>query len=267
MSAKNIFEEYSLEEISKKTKISPISLRFIKNKEYDKIPRVKFIGFINILQREFKTDLSDLIEEYDQHNPQSSTNEEIVKKPIEKKEKKPYFLISLGILILIIAGYILTSFNKQKKTPPPPAVPALTKKEINKTKIALTINTKKDINQSDINDTNTTKELNKTIITSTLSKEENKTEPILNEPKTYSVTIIPIKKVWFKAKNLTTNKTKQYIISKPKTLPKGDYYLKFGHGMVTIKYANQTIKPNTKKIVQIILKNGEYKYVKKEPRK
>jgi cytoskeletal protein RodZ len=51
MNAKEFFDKYEIEEISKKTKISPISLRYIKNKEFEKIPRVKFLGFIKIIEK------------------------------------------------------------------------------------------------------------------------------------------------------------------------------------------------------------------------
>jgi cytoskeletal protein RodZ len=264
MSAKNIFEEYSLEEISKKTKISPISLRFIKNKEYDKIPRVKFLGFIKILQREFKTDLSHLIAEYDEFNNFTPANEPIIKEPIEKKEKKPYLLISLGILILIIAAFILISFKKNTTPPPPPPPTPITKIKQKPIIVAKETNETNKTNETN----NTKKENNITALAKKIIPEENITKPEIKQekPKTYEVKIVPLKKVWFKAINLKTKKTRQYIISKPKTLPKGNYYIKFGHGMVKIEYANTTISPNTKKITQIVLKNGKYEYVNKPPR-
>ncbi|WP_156921346.1 hypothetical protein [Lebetimonas sp. JH369] len=47
MNADEFFENHSIDE---KTKISPISLRFIKNREFDKLPRVKFIGFVRLIE-------------------------------------------------------------------------------------------------------------------------------------------------------------------------------------------------------------------------
>jgi len=85
MNADKFFEKYSLEEISKKTKISPISLRFIKNKEFEKIPRAKFFGFINIIEKNFNVDLSELKEEYNQFVPKKE-NEQITHIPEKKKD-------------------------------------------------------------------------------------------------------------------------------------------------------------------------------------
>lgn len=298
----NIFEQYSIEEISKRTKISPISLRFIKNKEYEKIPRVKFIGFIKIIEREFNVDLSDLIEEFDQAN-NTPTKKEKPQKTIEEtpkptqpqtseiKEKKSYLVIILAVIILIIAGAILYNFSKTKQ---PPVENNITQNEIqqpkpqndNKTNIIqeqpqketaieiqkpVSTNTQNIVqptSQNNEQNIEATNNKNTTPNTNNVSTTQKITTPKTAPQKvqtTYSVTIIPQKRVWYRAINLDTNKTIEYLTSNPKTLPKGNYYIKFGHGLVTIEYANKQINPDTKKIVRIILKNGKYEYIKNPP--
>ena len=244
MNAEKFFNLYSIEEISKKTKISPVSLRLIKERKFDKIPRVKFLGFINVIQREFNIDLSELIEEYNSYaNPpkEELLKEEIIKPP---KNKKPFLILFL-ILLLIISGIYL-----YKQTP---------KKQIPKT---VDINISKTVSVPEKNLSNTLKEIKTTVKKeeANISKEHNKTKPLPKE-----ITVIPFQKIWFRAINLDNNKTFEYLTSKPKTLEGANYYIKLGHGFVNIIYGDKNITPNTKKIVKIILKNGEYNYTKTPP--
>ena len=254
MNAEQFFEKYSIEEISKKTKISPISLRFIRNKEFDKIPRVKFFGFLNIIEKEFNVDLSDLKEEYNNFNPQkdSKPTQEI---KIETSKNKNFLLIILAIILLIIGGFLLYKENQQKSTQPKSQTELNISNDINST------NTTKQIQNNPIsNNTNSNNTNEKNLTLQTPKKESNTTI------KKYQVIIIPQKEVWFRAINIDTNKTIEYLTSKEKILPKGNYYIKFGHGEITINYNNQTITPDTKKIVRILFKNGTYKFMKKPNR-
>jgi len=250
MNADKFFEKYSIEEISKKTKISPISLRFIRNKEFDKIPRAKFFGFINIIEKEFKVDLSELKEEYNSTKPKEK--EKINEIKIEKNNNN--YLISIFALILLITGgYFLY-------------------KNISKTKQQNHIN-ENNYTAVYVSEKNLTKE-NKTSFTKiqpvTPKIETNTTKvikPIKKQQTTkYEITIIPNEKVWYRAKNIDNNKTFEYLTSKIKILPKGNYYIKFGHGNITIQYANQTIAPNTKKIIRILFKDGNYTFLKRPNR-
>ena len=252
MNAEKFFEKYSIEEISKKTKISPISLRFIRNKEFDKIPRAKFFGFVNIIEKEFNVDLSELKEEYNNFNSQkpSKPHQEIT---IETSKNKNFLLIILAIILLIIGGFLLYKENQQKST------------QVKETKLNISNIT------NNTNSTNTTQTQNPTpIINKKITNEKNttavSTKEINKTIKKYQVIIIPQKKVWFRAINIDTNKTIEYLTSKEKILPKGNYYIKFGHGEITINYNNQTITPDTKKIIRILFKNGSYKFMKKPNR-
>ena len=107
MNADKFFEKYSIEEISKKTKISPISLEFIKNKEFDKIPKAKFIGFIQIIEKEFNVNLSDLKEEYDFIKPKEETSHIINTQTPKKNFNKIILLFISAFLLLAIGGYLL----------------------------------------------------------------------------------------------------------------------------------------------------------------
>ena len=246
MSAEKFFNSHSIEEISKKTKISPISLKLIKNKEFKKIPKVKFLGFIKIIENSYNVDLSDLIEEYNNQNKPTKIKKEEPKinSPKKKVPKNNTFLITfLAFILIIIGGYLLF---KNSNNP---------KKNINEKNISIVSNIKikpkKEENLS-------LKEIIKPILKETNSSKENN---ISNQ--TFKVIIIPKKRLWFKAINIDTNKSISYLTSHQKILPKGNYYIKFGHGELNLTYNNQTIFPDTKKIIRILLKNGKYKFMKK----
>ncbi|WP_456478952.1 hypothetical protein [Nautilia sp.] len=259
MNAKDFFEKYSIETINKKTRISPISLKYIKNRNFKKIPRVKFLGFIRIIEKEFNVDLSDLIEEYNLetnhiHKEQTS---EVLKEP---KKHNTLILSILTLILFSLGGYILytdytaksrTSFEINNST----YLPA----EENKTLIQPE---KKEIPEEYNNSySHSQNETKKTVaeINTTETKTAAKTYP-------KTVYIIPKEQVWFKALNLDTNKSVEFLTSHEKTLEGTNWYIKFGHGNVTVIYGNSTIAPDTKKIVRLLLKNGKYEYLKKPNR-
>jgi len=244
MSVEEFFKKYSIEEINKKTKISPISLRYIKNKEFDKLIRVKFIGFVRLIEKEYNIDLSELIEEYENFYEDKKPKEE--NKIVEiKEEPKNYFFIVLIILLFVGSASLYFGFLNKKE-------------QNNEIKIQKTFET---------NETNEDKSLDRTNnivmktnnISSTTIEEKNLTS---NAIKDYNITIIPNEKLWFKALNIDTNKTKEFLTTHKKIF-KGNYYMKFGHGNLTIMYNSHMITPNTKKIIRILFKNGEYKFLNK----
>ena len=268
MNAEKFFEKHTIEEISQKTKISPISLRFIRNKEFDKIPRAKFFGFINIIEKEYNVDLSDLKEEYNLTAPKKEETQEII---TETKEKKNYLLFILAFLLLIIGGFVLYSTLNTNR------VSAIdTNTSLSKTSLKPLNDQNNSAKSTYTEETNTSDESNKNIPIKTPFS--NKTDTSLKstsplqskknkyKKQKYPVDIIPNKIVWFKAINIDTNKTIEFLTSKEKILPKGNYYIKFGHGEITVNYGNQTITPNTKKIIRILFKDGNYTFMKKPNR-
>jgi DNA polymerase III gamma/tau subunit len=117
MSAKldEFFKKYSIDEISKRTKISPISLNYIKNREFDKLNKVKLKGFIKLIEREFKVSLlDDVMREYEEYYKSKAPKQEEIKEEI-KEDKSIYFKI-LAIVALIIGGGILYILQKPKQS-------------------------------------------------------------------------------------------------------------------------------------------------------
>ncbi|WP_456428349.1 hypothetical protein [Nitratifractor sp.] len=60
MQLNELLEEYSLTNISKKTRIAPENLQALFDGNWEKLQKVQALGFISILEREYGLDLSDL---------------------------------------------------------------------------------------------------------------------------------------------------------------------------------------------------------------
>ena len=280
MNANDFFKEYSIEIINKRTRISPISLKYIKNKEFKKIPKVKFIGFIRKIEKEFKIDLSEFIEEYNQATNFKETQNHDIKLE-EPKKHNTLILFILALILFLLGAYLLYNKYNSKKTQ--------NLNEINKTAFFLNIENNKlnettpetyedvpDLTAQKTNKTKKTtfKDYNETIIKQTPTgqniiighfRESNHTDDnTSNIPQ--KIKIKTDKKLWFRAVNLDNNKTFEYIINSYKTLIGPNWYVKFGHGNITINYGNQTINPQTKKIIRILFKNGKVEYLKKPNR-
>ena len=257
MNAEKFFKEHSLEEISKKTKISPISLRLMRNKEFDKIPKVKFLGFINIIQKVYNVNLNDLIEEVNNQTPIKEIKKNSNISISKKTNNNSTLVITVFALILIILGGFL--LYKNSNTP--------------KNNLTETNNTIIQQNQAIVTnkqtEKNNSKQKNKqiskvsSIYTNKSIQDINNTNENNISNQKFTITVKPNNLLWFKAINIDTNKTKQFLTKNIKILPKGNYYIKFGHGDFNLTYNNQTISPNTRKIIRILFENGNYKFMKK----
>jgi hypothetical protein len=269
MNAKDFFEQHSIETINKKTRISPISLRFIKNREFEKIPRVKFLGFVKIIEKEFKVDLSELIEEYNQRTGHLQDKDVSADEKAELKEPKKQntlILFVLAVVLFSLGAYLLYNKYNSKHIPNAVTKNAYTPGEENISGESNQTSVEKDSNSSP----KTFSQTFKTPLPATNSQPaptlKNPEKTVVHQSKqttgTNEIKIIPNEKVWFRAVNLDSNKTVQYLTSTPKILNGSDWYIKFGHGNITISYGNQTITPKTKKIVRLLFKNGKFKYLK-----
>jgi cytoskeletal protein RodZ len=255
MSANEFFEKHTIEEINKKTKISPISLRYIKNKEFEKIQRVKFLGFVRIIEKEFKTDLSDLIEEYNQttnHSPETPEKETVLSEP---KKHNTLILFLLALILFSLGAYLLYN-NYTSKSPK--------NSELNKTEFLP--NTEENVTNSNTETIQNENALESNETAIRQQETNNTSNSVENADIPKIIEISPHEKVWFKAVNIDNNQTVEYLTSNPKILIGPDWYVKFGHGNLTIVYGNETITPNTKKIIRILFKQGKIEYLKKDNR-
>lgn len=116
MQLNEILEENTIKGISQKTKISEDNLENLLAANFDALKKIKTLGFISILEREYKADLSALREEalayYSEHieNQAFSVGEPMEE---EKKGKSTLFLVVVLALLVYASWYFFTQFDKK----------------------------------------------------------------------------------------------------------------------------------------------------------
>lgn len=136
-----ILKKIGVKEINKTTKISVNKIEDILEKRFSNIQRVRVVGFLKILEREYKVDLSEWLKEYDasfvvEVDTSNESSASIVEHPIsnlyldtqkqkddliaERKKQiisKKRFYILIALVIVILGGYfIFKSFSHHSDT-------------------------------------------------------------------------------------------------------------------------------------------------------
>ena len=116
MQLNDLLENYTLKDISKRTNISEENLDVLFNKEFDAMTKVKALGFISIVEREFKADLSALRKEvknyFDKHGDEVGV---VLDAPVTERKSGAgkIFLWLLLILVLVAGGwYVSKQYDK-----------------------------------------------------------------------------------------------------------------------------------------------------------
>ncbi|HFD14062.1 MAG TPA: hypothetical protein ENJ34_02030 [Epsilonproteobacteria bacterium] len=116
MQLSDILEENSLRVISQKTRISEDDLDRLLAKKFENLKKVKTLGFISILEREYNATLTDIREEAYAYYSQLGDDKSItLGMPIveEKKGTSKLFLFIVLGLLGYATWYFLTQFDKK----------------------------------------------------------------------------------------------------------------------------------------------------------
>jgi cytoskeletal protein RodZ len=119
MQLNEILEENSVKSISQKTNISESNLDALIAGEFDKLKRVKTMGFISILEREFSADLSALKKQAVEYYESNREEEKVtigLPLPEEKKGKSIWFRLFILGLTVYTVWYFFTQFDKTQLT-------------------------------------------------------------------------------------------------------------------------------------------------------
>lgn len=247
-----ILKEVEVAEICKATKIASKNIHSILEKRYESLSRVHARGFIQILEREYKIDLSAWMKEFDkactfkegvsEEQDQETDPEEKTKNPLKveidysinqantslskKSSKWKPFVLVLGVVVIILAVVIIQNSSSLK--------------EERGQESAIKSGTKK----NSFNKANPTEE-NKPEPTPKLEekpKEQDKQEKeaIKEDPNT--IYIIPKKDVWVEVIDLDEKKNSfQKVFKKNYSLETKNHrlLLRFGHGHLSLKNNHQ----------------------------
>ncbi|WP_208356300.1 sialidase [Helicobacter pylori] len=247
-----ILKEVGVAEICKATKIASKNIHSILEKRYESLSRVHARGFIQILEREYKIDLSAWMKEFDkactlkegvsEEQNQETSPEETAKNPLKveidysinqantslskKSSKWKPFVLVLGVIVIILAVVIIQNSSSLK--------------EERGQESAIKSGTKK----NSFNKVNPTEE-NKPEPTPKLEekpKEQDKQEKeaIKEDPNT--IYIIPKKDIWVEVIDLDEKKNSfQKVFKKNYSLETKNHrlLLRFGHGHLSLKNNHQ----------------------------
>ncbi len=117
MQLNEIIEENSVKAISKRTNIAEDNIEALLAGDFDTLKKVKTLGFISIIEREYKADLSALKEQALSHYAQYNDVESItLGLPImeEKKGRSKLFLLFVLMLLGYASWYFFTQFDKKQ---------------------------------------------------------------------------------------------------------------------------------------------------------
>ncbi len=247
-----ILREVGVAEICKATRIASKNIHSILEKRYESLSRVHARGFIQILEREYKIDLSAWMKEFDkactfkegvsEEQNQETDPEEKTKNPLKveidysinqantslskKSSKWKPFVVVLGVVVIVLAVVIIQNSSSLK--------------EEREQESAIKSGTKK----NSFNKVNPTEE-NKPEPTPKLEekpKEQDKQEKeaIKEDPNT--IYIIPKKDIWVEVIDLDEKKNSfQKVFKKNYSLETKNHrlLLRFGHGHLSLKNNHQ----------------------------
>ncbi len=247
-----ILKEVGVAEICKATKIASKNIHSILEKRYESLSRVHARGFIQILEREYKIDLSAWMKEFDkacafkegvsEEQNQETDHEEKTKNPLKveidysinqantslskKSSKWKPFVLVLGVVVIILAVVIIQNSSSLK--------------EERGQESAIKSGTKK----NSFNKANPTEE-NKPEPTPKLEeklKEQDKQEKEAIKENPNTIYIIPKKDVWVEMIDLDEKKNSfQKVFKKKYSLETKNHrlLLRFGHGHLSLKNNHQ----------------------------
>ncbi len=255
-----ILKEVGVAEICKATKIASKNIHSILEKRYESLSRVHARGFIQILEREYKIDLSAWMKEFDkvcvfkegvgEEKNQEINPEETAKKPLKveldysinqantslskKTSKWKPFVLVLGVIVIILAVVIIQNSSSLK--------------EEKERESAIKSGTKK----SSFDDANLAEE-NKPELTPKLEEkpkeqDKQKQEAIKENPNT--IYIIPKRDIWVEVIDLDEKKNSfQKVFKKNYSLETKNHrlLLRFGHGHLSLKNNHQEQNYNDSK--------------------
>jgi len=116
MQLNELLEHYTVKDISKKTNISEENLEALFAGEFDILKKVKTMGFISIIEREYGADLSSLREEASAYYQSHVDDNGVVLDAtpvVEKRQGRSKLFIFMVILLLGVASwYFTTQFDR-----------------------------------------------------------------------------------------------------------------------------------------------------------
>ncbi len=258
-----ILKEVGVAEICKATKIASKNIHSILEKRYESLSKVHARGFIQILEREYKIDLSAWMKEFDkacafkegvgEEQKKEISPEETAKKPLKveldysinqtntslskKSSKWKPFVLVLGVIVIVLAVVIIqNSFSLKEEREQESAIKSGVKNSSS--------------NKANLAEENKLEPTPKPEEKQEKLKEQDKQEKeaIKEDPNT--IYIIPKRDIWVEVIDLDEKKNSfQKVFKKNYSLETKNHrlLLRFGHGHLSLKNNHQEQEYNDSK--------------------
>lgn len=112
-------KQIGVEKIKEDTKLDSIRIRDILEKRFDRFNYVRARGFINILQKQYKLDLSEWMIEYCQHLPKDDEENERKQQEAYNRslKRKKVYVLSILIVFCLICFVVLRFWYEAQVSP------------------------------------------------------------------------------------------------------------------------------------------------------
>jgi len=257
-------QEVGLEQIHNDTHIAISHIKAVLEREYEKLNKVQFLGFLSIIEREYDLDLSEEKELglafFKEQDALHDTNKVfIVVEDDDKKSKLPFIIVI--VLFIVIGAFLTFNYGSTKL------------KEIVSTKqvlsnvhqeIPLNLEKKKRVKKSIVLDNiqeenSSTIVEQKTVVVEQKEEEKREQQPQIVQQK---FVIVPQKKLWIGYIDVASNIKHQKIIKEPLELNGSKEWLLFlGHSYVTIEINDNNISYKDKKSARLLYSDGKIKKI------
>ncbi|MDR0580361.1 MAG: hypothetical protein LBG21_07165 [Campylobacteraceae bacterium] len=243
-------EDIGLREVSRKTYIELNYLKLMVNKEFSSLQRVKTLGFVKIIQREYDINMDDWVKEFeeyfqqDNHEKPKEQNSDTILEPRKNTKRSKSIYTVFAVLFLILFMIFAYSFTRGR-TGHIESIPIISNITIENDTVEdalddidvrqlddITINEDSIINMTDEDSTNETDDINQQTIKNLKAK------------------ISPNTTVWIGVIELATSKKHSYLQEHDMDIDLNKEQLIItGHGDFTLKAENisdRTFDPRKK---------------------
>ena len=225
------------QKIYERTHISVAKIENILSKSFDKFSKVQFRGFISILEREYKLDLHDLLDEFEKHRAKDEEIVEYIRIDTKEHGKFDKKMVFSALLVTIILGYLIISSLTHSGSET---------SEHNNTEVETAkANLDKNISLPAVKETNSSKINSSTNAKLTDTNLSVKATDLVQTQKAAKFEIIPSKTLWLDYIDQGSLKETQATISKNFDLNSSkNYLLETGHAFLKIDLGHEVKEYN-----------------------
>jgi flagellar basal body-associated protein FliL len=248
---------FGAQKIYEDTHITRANAEALLEKSFNQFDKIRFYGFISILEREYGFDLQELRDEFDEYckeyvSEEESELKEVVYEFQTRKKRKIMGIVALIILIAAL-GLFFYFFLQHAKQHPAKPLP-INNIQINKATQLIQDNATKDTdeNATSIVDANRSAENNTTT-------ENNVSKAVVSQSaiKAKKLKFLTNTKLWLGITDMDTWKQTQKTIHHFVDINVSkNYFFVLGHGMVTVDLGDKNVTFPQRGKVWLEYKNG-----------